>query len=96
MQPELYGIILVATIVIYLGVALLPGLFLGGLISFFAKSGQAAVLAALICAPVCALLYCYFIGKQPELFRLFKAAAMALTVTTLFGVWLGLKIKRSL
>ena len=96
MQPELYGFILVATVAIYLGVALLPGLFLGGVISFFARSGQAAVLAAIICAPVCALLYCYYIAKQPELFELFKAAAMALIVTTLFGVWLGLKIKRSL
>lgn len=96
MQPELGALILVFTVVVYLGMALIPGLFLGGVISFLAKSGQAAVLAAIVCAPICAFLYCYFLGKQPELFEFFNAAAMALTFTTLIGVWLGLKFKRSL
>lgn len=93
MQPQVGTLLPFFMIAIYLGIALLPGLILGGLIGSFARTGQVGFLVAIICAPISALLYCYYAVKQPGFFEFFKAAATALTITTLLGVWLAFVVK---
>ncbi|MGM4886432.1 hypothetical protein [Tardiphaga sp. 11_C7_N12_6] len=80
-------------VIVYLGVALFPGLFLGGMIGVFVEDGQTGFLTSIVSSPICAGVFYFFTAKQEKTFQIYGAMAAALTATTLLGFWLGRKIR---
>jgi uncharacterized membrane protein (UPF0136 family) len=80
-------------VIIYLGVALFPGLFLGGLIGMFVEDGQTGLLATIVSSPIFAGVFYFFTTKQERTIQIYGAMASALTATALLGFWLGRKIR---